>query len=63
MIIIAHRLTSIMLSDCIYLLDQGRMAGMGTHRELYNSSDIYKRLCDEQFVELHDNNKDSSAMA
>ena len=44
LLVIAHRLASIQNADKIYVLDNGRVAGSGTHKELLESNDIYKRL-------------------
>lgn len=43
-IVIAHRLASITDSDRIYVLDHGRVAESGTHRELLARGGIYSRL-------------------
>ena len=44
LLVIAHRLASIQNADKIYVLDNGKVAGSGTHKELLESNDIYKRL-------------------
>ena len=43
-IIITQRVTSAMDSDCIYVLDQGRLVGSGTHRELLESCPVYREI-------------------
>lgn len=48
--IIAHRLSTIQNADKILVLDEGRIVGIGKHRELYNSCEVYKYLYDEQFL-------------
>jgi ATP-binding cassette subfamily B protein len=49
-IIIAHRLATIREVDCIYVLDQGRIAEKGTHEELSEKADgIYNGLAKLQF--------------
>ncbi len=43
-IIIAQRITSVMGADRIMVLDNGGMAGMGTHKELLEGCDVYKEI-------------------
>ena len=43
-IIIAHRLSSIINSDLIYVLDKGKIIASGTHQELLNKSAYYQEL-------------------
>ncbi|MDD3241420.1 MAG: ABC transporter ATP-binding protein [Bacilli bacterium] len=43
-LIIAHRLSTIVDSDKIIVIDDGKMVGEGTHKELLNKSKIYKQL-------------------
>ncbi len=46
-ITIAHRLSTIESADKILVMQQGRIVASGTHRELLDSSDVYKRLAGE----------------
>lgn len=48
-IAIAHRLSTILKSDQIVLMENGRIADMGPHAELYRSSATYRNLYDLQF--------------
>ena len=48
-IAIAHRLSTVLGSDCIVVMDQGRIAAQGTHQELMSSSDIYRNIYELQF--------------
>jgi len=48
-IAIAHRLSTILKSDCIVVMDLGRVAATGTHRELLDSSVLYRNLYELQF--------------
>ena len=43
-VVIAHRLYSITGADQICVLDQGRLADMGTHEELLNRCEAYQKL-------------------
>ncbi len=43
-IIIAQRITSIMDADRIIVIEDGKIAGMGTHDELKESNDIYREI-------------------
>lgn len=43
-VIVAHRLSTIIDADIIYVVDKGKIAASGTHEELLNKSKIYKKL-------------------
>lgn len=43
-LVIAHRLSTVIRSDRILVLDQGRIVDQGSHRELLERSDVYDRL-------------------
>jgi ABC-type multidrug transport system fused ATPase/permease subunit len=45
-IIVAHRLSSIVEADNIVLLEDGRISGQGKHGELLSHSALYKKLWD-----------------
>ena len=47
-LVIAHRLTSVMHADRIMVLEQGRLAQLGTHAELVAVPGPYRRLCEIQ---------------
>lgn len=48
-LVIAHRLSTVIASDRIALIHQGCLAGLGTHAELMESSDLYARLATSKF--------------
>jgi ATP-binding cassette subfamily B multidrug efflux pump len=50
-LIVGQRVATIMDSDRIIVLDEGRIAGMGTHKELYKTCDIYKEIVASQLSE------------
>jgi subfamily B ATP-binding cassette protein MsbA len=47
-IIIAHRLSTIVKADTIFVLSNGEIVASGKHKELLNTSKIYKNLYDKQ---------------
>lgn len=47
-IIVAQRIGTIKDADRIIVLEEGRIAGMGTHRELMQSCDLYKEIAHSQ---------------
>jgi len=44
MIVVAQRVSTILQADQIIVLDQGRVAGIGTHIELMKSSETYQEI-------------------
>jgi len=48
-IAIAHRLSTVLKADQIVVMDRGEIREMGTHRELLDTSTIYRKLYDLQF--------------
>jgi len=48
-VIIAQRISSVMEADKILVLDNGKIAGLGTHDELVKSCAIYKEIYEVQF--------------
>jgi ATP-binding cassette subfamily B multidrug efflux pump len=50
-LIIGQRVATIMDADRIIVLEDGRIAGMGTHRELYGSCEVYREIVSSQLSE------------
>ena len=50
-IIIAQRVTSVMDADRIIVLDDGEIAGIGTHKELITSCKVYHEIVSSQLSE------------
>ena len=47
-IIVAQRISTILHADQIIVLDNGEVAGMGTHSELMNSCQVYREIAESQ---------------
>ena len=47
-ILISHRISTLMNADMIMVLDEGRVAEIGTHSELVEKNGIYRRIYDIQ---------------
>ncbi len=43
-LIIAHRLSTVVNADIIYVMSEGRVVDSGTHKELLEKSEIYRKL-------------------
>ncbi len=50
-IVIAHRLTTVVDADKIYVLDRGRVVEAGSHGELIARGGLYARLYDHDLDE------------
>lgn len=50
LIVIAHRLSTVVDSDQIVVLDHGRVVGVGTHSELVTSTPLYRDLAKHQLL-------------
>ncbi|OGN04691.1 MAG: hypothetical protein A3B99_03805 [Candidatus Yanofskybacteria bacterium RIFCSPHIGHO2_02_FULL_44_12b] len=51
-VIIAHRFSTIRYANRIIVMDNGRIVGQGTHKELYASCETYKKLVDHQIAQI-----------
>lgn len=50
LVVVAHRLSTVMDSDLIVVLDQGRIVGRGTHTELLETTPLYRELAEYQLL-------------
>ncbi|TQK18930.1 ATP-binding cassette subfamily B protein [Microbacterium sp. SLBN-154] len=50
LIVIAHRLSTVVDSDLIVVLDHGRVVGQGTHGELVETTPLYRDLARHQLL-------------
>lgn len=48
LIVVAQKVTSVMNADRIIVLDQGKISGMGTHKELLQTSNVYQEIVASQ---------------
>ena len=56
-IVIAHRLSTVIASDKIMVIDKGIITNEGTHSELLENSPKYKELYETQFKKVLDYEK------
>ena len=50
-IIVAQRISTILNADKILVLDDGHMAGIGSHKELMKSCEVYRQIAMSQLSE------------
>lgn len=50
-LIVAQRISTILNADQIIVLDEGKIAGMGTHQELLESCEVYRQIAASQLSE------------
>ena len=47
-LVIAHRLSTIQKADWIVVMERGNIVEQGTHEELMNNNNVYRRLVELQ---------------
>ena len=47
-VLISHRINTLMYADCILVLENGRVSDIGTHRELISRPGVYQRVFEMQ---------------
>ena len=50
-LIVAQRISTILHAEQIIVLDEGKIAGIGTHRELLDSCEVYRQIAASQLSE------------
>lgn len=50
-LLVAQRVSTVMDADRIIVLDNGGIVGIGTHRELMNTCDVYREIVSSQLSE------------
>ena len=55
-LIVAQRIGTIKEADKIFVLDEGKMVGCGTHKELLKNCEVYKEIALSQLGEEEVNN-------
>lgn len=51
LLIVAQRVSTVMDADRIIVLDEGKIAGIGTHHELMKTCDVYREIVSSQLSE------------
>ncbi|MEX1030123.1 MAG: ABC transporter ATP-binding protein [Paenibacillaceae bacterium] len=51
MLIVAQRVSTVMTADRIIVMDEGQLVGMGNHRELMSSCEVYREIVFSQLSE------------
>lgn len=52
-LVIAHRLSTVIHADKIVVMDQGRIVKIGSHQELLKTCSVYRNLYEMQFRDQH----------
>ena len=59
-ILISHRLSTVQMADCIYVMERGRIVERGTHPELLTQHGRYARLYRSQAQHYQDGGQSAS---
>lgn len=57
--LVTQRASSIKSADQIIVLNDGEIAGTGTHEDLLNTCDVYKEICQSQEMNTTENDKEA----
>ncbi|MEV4476557.1 ABC transporter ATP-binding protein [Nonomuraea sp. NPDC049504] len=50
LVVVAHRLSTVLHADQIVVLDEGRISGVGSHDELFTANPLYRELATQQLL-------------
>lgn len=64
-LIVAQRISTILHAEQIIVLDEGKVAGIGTHDELLDTCEVYRQIAESQLseAELKGNRKEANSNA
>ena len=62
-LIVAQRISTILHAEQIILLDDGEVAGIGTHQELLANCEVYRQIAESQLSEEELNGKEANSHA
>ncbi|MBB0243740.1 ATP-binding cassette domain-containing protein [Streptomyces alkaliphilus] len=62
-LVVAHRLSTVMAADRIVVLDAGRVRAVGTHAELVAGDGLYAELAATQFLDGSDDDAEGAGVA
>lgn len=51
LVVVAHRLSTVVDADQIIVVDEGKVSAAGTHAELLKTSPLYKELAEKQLLD------------
>lgn len=57
-IMVSQRISTIKASDKIIVLDNGKISGIGNHRELMRSCNVYKEIYNSQLSKESDRDEE-----
>ena len=62
-LIVAQRISTILHAEQIIVLDDGEVAGIGTHQELLSNCEVYRQIAESQLSEEELNGKEANSHA
>ena len=49
-VLVAHRMRTVIAADCVVVVDEGKVVDSGTHNELIERCDVYRALLADQHL-------------